>query len=272
MPQPSSRDPDADRIAPVDPEAHRAAGLAGLDRVQQQVEQHVLQLGVVDAHAEPPARPARPRSRPSARGPWARSAGPPRRASARDRPGRPASPGPLERRRKCWVMPAAAQELLAGDRALSSTRAPARAASSPSAAARGAQDPLDAGEHRGQRRVQLVREARGQQAQRGEPVRLGQPGLGRAPLGDVAPDLDHLDDRAGRPADRRGVHLLPDGLAVRGPALADADLALARLRGRPGSGSRRCRRSRRPASRQERAEHLLARPRPCGAGRRRWRR
>src|ERR1035438_1549433 len=53
--------------------------------------------------------------------------------------------------------------------------------------------------------------------------------LRRAPLGNVAPDLDHLQQVAGAIQNRRGVDFLPGHGALRRAALADADLARARL-------------------------------------------
>ena len=68
--------------------------------------------------------------------------------------------------------------------------------------------------------------------ERGEPVGLGQARLGRAPLGDVAPDLDHLQQLALR---RRGS-------ATRAPP--------PRPPRRPACGARRCAPAARPSCRQ----------------------
>jgi hypothetical protein len=97
-----------------------------------------------------------------------------------------------------------------------------------------------------------------QRADRGEAVRLGEMSFGCPSLRDIAPDLHHLPQTAGGVEYRRGMHFLPHCLAFGSAALADTDLARARLQagqgGTIGNGT--------PAGRKLAAlaaEHLLAR-------------
>ena len=86
IPQPSIGDANAHRIAARRRRASTVRpGRAGLDGVQQQVDQDVLQLGLVGADVQRRRTRAAARSAPSGRAPWARSAAPRPTASPADR-------------------------------------------------------------------------------------------------------------------------------------------------------------------------------------------
>ena len=150
--------------------------------------------------------------------------------------------------------PAASQHLVAGNRGvLPDTRPIAVRVGH----LRVPQDALDTREHRGQGRVELVREARREHAERREAVRLREPGLRRATLGDIPPDLHDLHDA--RPRRRVPVTRAPPPtrIPVGGVPLADAHLRIARREARQrGTVGHAAHARRRVAARA--AEHVAA--------------
>ena len=117
MPQPLS----ATRMRTVSADCRRATvtrppGCASLHRVEQQVDQRVLQFGLVGANVHGSAGCADLHAARNARARWARSGGRRPRSRAPTSIDVAAEPGcPRDMRRKCCVMPAAAQHLLARD-------------------------------------------------------------------------------------------------------------------------------------------------------------
>ena len=269
MPQPSSVTRMRIGSPPSTPTRHRAAGAARLDRVQQQVDQRVLQLGLVGAHVQPRRRRSTLDRARRGRAPSARSAAP----TADTVAGRSTmSPGDgLAARQAQEVLgdAAAAQDLLARDRrALSPTLRPFRRSRRRGLGV--AQDALDAGQHRASGVFSSCEKPGGEHA-RARPAGATRPGAPRPRA------ARRCRARPRRPAAARRPRR---GSATRAPPPTP--------RCRPASAARRCgpaaRRiagssvgqsptshSRRtPTSRQQQPSTCVARCVRCAAGTRRW--
>ena len=94
------------------------------------------------------------------------------------------------------------------------------------------QDAFHAHQHGSQRGVQFMRKSRRQRSHRRQPVRFGQMGLRRPPLGNVAPHLHHLLQAPVGIQDGRSVHLFPYHLPLGRVPFADPHLP------RPGCQTR----------------------------------
>ena len=261
---PVVRDADADGIVPGRPQDDPAALPAGLDGVQRQVEQHVLQLRLVDADAERPGD--RVHLRPHTE--WARAVGSMSRATAaRVGPRSTRSPGepwPRESRRKCWVMPRQRRSCSRATVGALLDAAATPAAPAPSRACAARRIPSTQARTVASGVFSSCEKPEASMPEGGEAVGLGEPGLGRAPLRDVAPDLHDLDDarRTGR-------------------RIGEACTSSQTVSPSAGLGARRCGPGARPTWRQARvgqspvphmpvagvaagaAEHLVAAPCPA---------
>src|SRR5208282_714842 len=186
-------DANVHRITALGRNNDLAARLRCLNRVEQKIDEQVLQLGLVRPHMQ--RRCERAYRNFYGTGAGCRTdkllGGGDSSIQVHDISGMPLS---ARQAQEVLSNAAAAQDLFARDRRIVTNSGLIHW---PTLSAWGfAEDALHAHQGGCQRRVHLVRKPRGQHSNRRQAVRLGQLRLGRSPFGDVAPDFYYLSQPA----------------------------------------------------------------------------